>query len=244
MITQFVSPKNADRWPVNWTEIFLNLMSTITPKNLYIMDTNTTQNPSAELKSEGKCPFTHGALKQTAGGGTGNRDWWPNQLKLNILRQHSSSRIRWDKHLTMQRIQITWSRCCEERHLHADDRFTRLVACRLRTLRSFFIRMVWHSAGTYRISDGRGGGGSGTQRFAPLNSWPDNVNLDKTRLLLWVKKRKYGKKSPGLIWLILAGNCALESMGLENIWIRRRTWRRMGSWRRCILGIRKKMAGR
>ena len=181
------------------------------------MDTNTTQNPSAELKSEGKCPFTHGALKQTAGGGTGNRDWWPNQLKLNILRQHSS---------LSNPMGQAFDYAKEFKSLDLDavkkDIFTLMTDSQdwwpadFGHYGPFFIRMAWHSAGTYRISDGRGGGGSGTQRFAPLNSWPDNVNLDKARLLLWPVKKKYGKKISWADLMILAGNCALESMGLKT----------------------------
>lgn len=181
------------------------------------MDTNTTQNPSAQMSPEGKCPFTHGALKQTAGGGTGNRDWWPNQLKLNILRQHSS---------LSNPMGQAFDYAKEFKSLDLDavkkDIFALMTDSQDWWPADFghygplFIRMAWHSAGTYRISDGRGGGGSGTQRFAPLNSWPDNVNLDKARLLLWPVKKKYGKKISWADLMILAGNCALESMGLKT----------------------------
>lgn len=166
---------------------------------------------------ESKCPFTGGELKHSAGAGPSNRDWWPNLLKLNILRQHSSlsnpmgdafnyaeefktldlDAVKKDLYDLMTDSQDWWP--ADYGHYGP-----------------LFIRMAWHSAGTYRIADGRGGGGSGTQRFAPLNSWPDNANLDKARLLLWPVKQKYGKKISWADLMILAGNCALESMGFET----------------------------
>jgi catalase-peroxidase len=167
--------------------------------------------------SEGKCPFTGGALQQAAGGGTRNRDWWPNQLKLNILRQHSSLSNPMGE-------QFNYA----EEFKKLDFKALKKDIYELMTTSQdwwpadyghygpFFIRMAWHSAGTYRISDGRGGGGTGTQRFAPLNSWPDNANLDKARLLLWPIKKKYGKKISWADLMILAGNCALESMGFKT----------------------------
>ncbi|MEO5782238.1 MAG: catalase/peroxidase HPI, partial [Ginsengibacter sp.] len=163
-----------------------------------------------------KCPFSQGELKQSAGGGTRNRDWWPNQLKLNILRQHST---------LSNPMGESFNYAEEFKSLDLDavkkDIFDLMTTSQdwwpadFGHYGPFFIRMAWHSAGTYRISDGRGGAGSGTQRFAPLNSWPDNVNLDKARLLLWPIKQKYGKKISWADLMILTGNCALESMGLK-----------------------------
>lgn len=167
--------------------------------------------------SAGKCPFTGGAVKQSAGNGTGNRDWWPNQLKLNILRQNSSLSNPMDPSFDYAR---------EFKSLDLKALKKDIVALMTTSQEwwpadyghygPFFIRMAWHSAGTYRISDGRGGAGNGTQRFAPLNSWPDNANLDKARLLLWPIKQKYGKKISWADLMILAGNCALESMGFKT----------------------------
>ncbi|TAH06202.1 MAG: catalase/peroxidase HPI [Sphingobacteriales bacterium] len=164
-----------------------------------------------------KCPFTSGLLNKSAGGGTSNRDWWPNQLKLNILRQHSSlSNPMGDD--------FNYAEAFKSLDLAAvkKDIFELMTTSQewwpadYGHYGPFFIRMAWHSAGTYRIHDGRGGGGSGTQRFAPLNSWPDNANLDKARLLLWPVKKKYGKKLSWADLMILAGNCALESMGFKT----------------------------
>jgi catalase-peroxidase len=179
-------------------------------------------------KNESKCPFSGGALKQAAGAGSRNHDWWPNQLKLNILRQHAAASNPMDE---------SFDYAAEFKSLDLaavkKDIFGLMTTSQdwwpadYGHYGPFFIRMAWHSAGTYRIADGRGGGGSGTQRFAPLNSWPDNTNLDKARLLLWPVKQKYGKKISWADLLILAGNCALESMdfktfgfagGREDVW--------------------------
>jgi catalase-peroxidase len=165
----------------------------------------------------GKCPFSGGAPKQSAGSGTTNNDWWPNQLKLNILRQHANFS-------NPMGADFNYAEEFKSLDLTAvkKDIFDLMTSSQdwwpadYGHYGPFFIRMAWHSAGTYRIADGRGGGGSGSQRFAPLNSWPDNVNLDKARLLLWPIKKKYGKKISWADLMILAGNCALESMGLKT----------------------------
>ncbi|MBS1556023.1 MAG: catalase/peroxidase HPI [Bacteroidetes bacterium] len=164
-----------------------------------------------------KCPFHGGSLQQAAGGGTRNRDWWPNQLKLNILRQHSSLSNPMDQ-------KFDYAKEFKSLNLKAvkKDIFKVMTTSQdwwpadYGHYGPFFIRMAWHSAGTYRVSDGRGGAGAGQQRFAPLNSWPDNANLDKARLLLWPVKKKYGKKLSWADLMILAGNCALESMGFKT----------------------------
>ena len=179
---------------------------------------NNTNPTSYNVNGESKCPFSGAAVpKQSAGAGPSNRDWWPNQLKLNILRQHSS---------LSNPMGEAFDYAEEFKSLDFDalkkDIFEMMTTSQewwpadYGHYGPFFIRMAWHSAGTYRIADGRGGAGLGTQRFAPLNSWPDNANLDKARLLLWPIKQKYGKKISWADLMILTGNCALESAGLET----------------------------
>jgi catalase-peroxidase len=169
------------------------------------------------MSSESKCPFTGDLLNHTTAGAKGNRDWWPNQLNLAILHQHSSLSNPMGEEFNYAR---------EFKSLDLDAVIKDLKALMTDSqdwwpadfgnYGPFFIRMAWHSAGTYRATDGRGGAGRGQQRFAPLNSWPDNVSLDKARRLLWPIKQKYGRKISWADLIILTGTVAIESMGLKT----------------------------
>src|SRR5471032_2259065 len=165
---------------------------------------------------DAKCPF-HAAATPVAGGGTGNRDWWPNQLRVDLLNQHSnrSNPLGEGFNYREEFKKLDYAALKGDvRALLTDSQ--EWWPADWGSYAGLFIRMAWHSAGTYRMVDGRGGAGRGQQRFAPINSWPDNVSLDKARRLLWPIKQKYGQKISWADLLILTGNVALETMGFKT----------------------------
>ena len=196
------------------------------------------------MDNDNQCPVSDG-FDATPSGRRPHQDWWPNQLKLDPLERRSP---------LGNPLGASFNYAEEFKSLDLEALKKDIMALMTNSQEwwpadyghygPFFIRMAWHSAGTYRIHDGRGGGGSGTQRFAPLNSWPDNVNLDKARMLLWPIKQKYGRKISWADLMILTGTLALESMGLKTYGFGGRSRRRLRRRRGHVLGSRKRLARR
>ncbi len=181
------------------------------------MKNTMADNNEPNGNGSGKCPFTSGAINFTTESSRSNRDWWPKMLNLNILRQHSAKSDPMGEDFDYAKEFMTLDYAALKKDLA--DLMTDSQdwwPADFGHYGGLFIRMAWHSAGTYRVADGRGGGGRGQQRFAPLNSWPDNVSLDKARRLLWPIKQKYGRKISWADLMILAGNVALETMGFKT----------------------------
>ena len=191
--------------------------------------------------SAGKCPVMHGAMTEV---GASNIDWWPNALNLDILHQHDTKTDPLGESFSYREALKTLDVDALKKDLHAlmtDSQ--EWWPADWGHYGGLMIRMAWHSAGTYRTADGRGGGGTGNQRFAPLNSWPDNVSLDKARRLLWPIKRKYGNKLSWADLMILAGNVAYESMGLQDLRLRLRPRGHLASREGHLLGCREGVVG-
>jgi len=169
-------------------------------------------NAKMNATVEEKCPFGH-----MAGGGTSNQDWWPNRLRIDLLHRHSAKSDPMDKDFNYAKeFKSLDYQALKQDLLKVMTDSKPWWPADFGHYGPLFIRMAWHSAGTYRVTDGRGGGGRGQQRFAPLNSWPDNASLDKARRLIWPVKQKYGDKISWADLLILTGNVALESMGFKT----------------------------